>query len=343
MRSACAGLLLFVLMLACIQLAGADTATRYVLWTKRTSASPPTTVTVLPGDLPFEPSEQSAGLLDRSAEGFVAVATAGSVVIERSDGSERAVVPLPGVYDGSFSGDGSRLALAALDCGTDAFLCQSLYVVGSDGTNLRLVSARSGDARWTRDGRLAYVARVDANGIGVLTIDGPAGGKPQTLGRAFAYQHVAPAPSPNGTLIAYQCRLQSICISTTKPPRRAVTRFRGNVTATPLWSPGGARIALTLAGNYTSTTAVGTIRTGALEPTSSPPSIATDDTVLAWSPNGATILIQRRCDGAVSCRDQVFSQAVATSARHRLTNDHLPWETVQWTRTGITYVTPPGP
>lgn len=167
----------------------------------------------------------------------------------------------------------------------------------------------------------------------------------RVLGKSFAFP--APAPSPNGRLIIDQCRTQLICVCGTSLPGRVVAHFRGALVETPLWSPNGSSVALTLSGNYTTTTAVGSVKTAALDQISSPTYIGTDDAVDAWAPDSSTILVQRRCRrglliGQTPCRDQAFSETVSTHQRHRLlTHDDQRWESARWTKTSLTYITPP--
>jgi WD40-like Beta Propeller Repeat len=320
--------------------AGSATSTRYVLWSTRTAGVPAIPVRVLPADLPDDTQHgASADLLDRTAAGRLAVASLTDVVVENADGSGRTVVPVGGVYDGRFSPDGSMLVLASRTCAYSDSRCENISVVDSDGGNLHLLANHAGAARWI-GGLLVYVGAVAADGVGTLEVADPSGRTARVLGRSFAFPALAPAPSPDGRLVVDQCRAQQICVRETRVPRRVVARFRGAAEAA-VWSPDGRRIALTLAGNYTTTTAVGTVTTGVLDRISSPPYVGTDDTVLAWSPDGGTVLVQRRCNGG-PCRDQVFSESVSTHARRRLTSDDRQWESARWTKTSLTYVTPPG-
>jgi len=234
-----------------------------------------------------------------------------------------------------------------MDCPSRDYRCENLSVVDSDGGNLHQISSNAGAARWLDDRTLAFVGDVSAAGVGTLELADPSGRVARTLGRSFSYPYPAPAPSPNGQLIVGQCRAQLVCVIGAGSVKRVVARFKGALVETPLWSPDGRRIALTLAGNGTSKTAVGTIRTASLVQVSSPAYIGTDDAVLGWSPDSRTILVQRRCAGGLlagptPCRDQVFSELLSTHARHRLTRDDRRWEAVRWTRTSLSYVTPPG-
>lgn len=337
-----------VWVLAFAHVAGSAPSSRYVLWSTRTASLPAAPARLLPADLPDDTRRgASADVLDRTTGGRLAVAALDEVVIENVDGSARAAVPVAGVYDARFSPDGSLLVLASVDCPSRDYRCENLSVVDSDGGNLHQISSHAGAARWLDDRTLAFVGDVSAAGVGTLELADPSGRVARTLGRSFSYPYPAPAPSPNGQLIVGQCRAQLVCVIGAGSVKRVVARFKGALVETPLWSPDGRRIALTLAGNGTSTTAVGTIRTASLVQVSSPAYIGTDDEVLGWSPDSRTILVQRRCAGGLlagptPCRDQVFSELLSTHARHRLTRDDRRWEAVRWTRTSLSYVTPPG-
>lgn len=335
------GLILAVTVgLALTPLAGSAASDRFVLWSARTAGARAVPLRVLPANLPGDVAgDPSIAVLDRTTGGRLAVAERNDVVIENAHGSGRAVLQIADVYDGRFSPDGSQLALASLGCPPAGLSCLTLTIVGSDGSNVQTM--RGGAARWLSDRTLTYVRNVAANGVGTLVLADPDGRALRVLGKSYALPHVAPVPSPNGYLVADQCKAQLICVRTTTSPVRVLVRFRGASASSPLWSPNGRRIALTLAGNYTSTTSVGTVKTARLEPISSPISLQIDDSIIGWSPDSSTILVQRRCFGPAVCSDQVFSEVLATHARHRLTHDDLEWESVRWTNTSLTYVTPP--
>jgi Tol biopolymer transport system component len=325
--------------------AGSATTDRYVLWSAKTAGAPAVASNLLPADLPYDtPVGAPADVLDRTTGGRVAVASLTGVVVENVDASARVVLPITGAYDGRFSPDGSRLVLASSSCGKADPACETLSIVNSDGTGLRTLATQAGAARWLGDRLLAFVGAVAGNGTGTLLVTDTNGKTMRVLGRSYAAP--APAPSPNGRLVADRCRAQLVCVRTATAPGRVVARFRGATVTPALWSPDGSRVGLTLAGNYTSTTAVGTVKSAALVPISAPLYIGTDDAIIGWSPDSRTILAQRRCAGGLfigpsPCRDQVFSEIVATHARRRLTHDDLRWEAVQWTTAGLTYVTPP--
>ena len=321
-------------------LAGSAVSDRFVLWSARTAGARPIPLRVLPADLPGDVAQDPAiAVLDRTTAGRLAVAERDDVVIENLDGTGRVVLPIAGVYDGRFSPDGSQLALARLACPTGGHGCPTLTIVDSDGGNARTQPA--GSARWLSDRTLTYVRDVTAGGVGALVLADPRGRVIRILGRSYAFPSVTPAPSPDGRAVADQCKAQVICVRTTGSPVRVVARFRGALAGPPLWSPDGRRIALTLAGNYTSKTAVGTVESARLDPISSPASIHIDDAIVGWSPDSSTILVQRRCLGASPCSDQVFSDVLATRARRRLTHDDRKWESVRWTKASLTFVTPP--
>jgi hypothetical protein len=313
---------------------------RYVLWSARTAGAPSVPAHVLPADLDSVP-QGSAIVVDRTVGGRLAVATRDQVVLENLDGSGRVVLPVAGVYDGRFSPDGSQLALASTACETGELVCLKLSIVDSDGGDLRTFPKPAGTARWFDNRTLAYVRNVGTDGIGTLVVGDANGRVLRVLGRSLAQPYVGPATSPNRKLVADQCRAQLVCVRSTGVPSNVVARFPGALTAPSLWSPDGSRIALTLAGNYTSRTVVGIVRTSRLKVISSPLYIHMEDTIIGWSPDSTTVLIQRRCFGADFCKDDVFSDVVSTHARRRLTHDDLKWESVRWARASLTYVTPP--
>jgi Tol biopolymer transport system component len=302
-------------------------------------------VRVLPADLPDDRRLGApADLLDRTRAGRVAVASLQDVVIENPDGSARVVVPVGGVYDGRFSPDGSKLVLASLSCGSTDYRCNTVSVVDSDGRNLHLLDAHAGAARWAGNAYLAYVGGVGPNGVGTLRLEAPDGGDARVLGRSFASP--APAPSPDKRLVVDQCRAQLVCIRTVTAPTHVVARFSGALVEPALWSPNGNLIGMTRAGNYTTTTTVADLARRTAQRISSPAFVGTDDAVIGWSPDSRTILVQRRCSGGqlvgpTPCRDQVFSEHLPGLQRRRLTRDDQKWESVRWTRTSLTYVTPP--
>jgi len=317
--------------LALTPIGSSATTDRYVLWSARTAGAQPTPLQ-LPADLPDGVPQGSAiDVIDRTAAGRLAIATREEVVIENTDGSARVALPIADVYDGRFSPDGSLLVLADSN--------HHLSIVDSDGTSLRTLAQPAGPARWLGNRMLAYVSALRADLTGTLVVAGTSGRVLRVLGRSFGFPG-APAPSPNGTLIADQCRTQLVCIRSTRAPYRVVARFRGSAD-TPLWSPDGSRIALNIGGNYTTNTAVGNVKTAKLHRISTPKYIHTDDSVIAWSPDSTTILVQRRCAGERVCSDQVFSERLSTHARRRLTHDNLKWESVRWTKASLTYITPP--
>lgn len=310
---------------------GSATSNGYVLWSATTAGAPAAPLQ-LPADLPDgTPQGWTIGVADRTAAGRLVIPTRENVVIENTDGSARVVLPLAEVIDSSFSPDGSQLVLADWT--------HHLWIVDSDGTNLRTLAESAGPARWIGNRLLAYVTGLRADLTGTLVLADTNGRALRILGRSLGFPG-APAPSPNGKLLADQCRVVLVCIRSTRAPYRVVARFRGSVD-TPLWSPDGTRVALDIGGNYTTNTAVGTVKTGKLDRISSPTYIHTDDAVVGWSPDSTTILVQRRCHGAAVCSDQVFSERLSTHARHRLTNDDLRWESVRWTKASLTYISPP--
>jgi hypothetical protein len=326
-----------VSILGAAHTAGAAAPTRYVLWSTTVAGVSGVPPVALPADLPAETALGApADLLDRTARGRLAVAARGDVVLEDIDGSNRVVIPLAGVYDGEFSPDGSKLVLASLG--------REVSVVDSDGAHLHLVASDAGAARWAGNTRLAYVGDAPAdNSIGTLELVDPGGGSKRTLGRSFAL--VAPSPSPDRRRLVDQCRAQLICVRTIATPVRTVARFTGALTAPAVWSPSGEAVGMTRAGNYTSTTSIGNVRTGTVTPISSPVNVGTDDSVIGWSPDSRTILVQRRCERGQfvpsPCRDQVFENAVRRPNRRRVSHDDLKWEAVRWTKAGLTCITPP--
>jgi len=238
-----------VWVLAFAHVAGSASSSRYVLWSTRTASLPAAPARLLPADLPDDTRRgASADVLDRTTGGRLAVAALDEVVIENVDGSARAAVPVAGVYDARFSPDGSLLVLASMDCPSRDYRCENLSVVDSDGGNLHQISSNAGAARWLDDRTLAFVGDVSAAGVGTLELADPSGRVARTLGRSFSYPYPAPAPSPNGQLIVGQCRAQLVCVIGAGSVKRVVARFKGALVETPLWSPDGRRIALTLAG-----------------------------------------------------------------------------------------------
>lgn len=232
------------------------------------------------------------------------VAAVYQIAVAYADGSN--VVTLAQGSGPAWSPDGTRIAFTAIECYDNYYsydcYATGLSVINADGSGVVRLTDRPNDfaPAWSPDGsKIAFASSrtepaqvhlMNADGSGIVRVTSTVGGA------------IDPDWSPNGTLIAFTCRVASdnVDICTVKPDGTGLVRLTSDPAddRNPAWKPDGSKIAFVTnrygVGELVVMNADGSGLTRIL--------LGTEVSDPAWSPDGTKIAFAEiACDDYYGC------------------------------------------
>jgi Tol biopolymer transport system component len=326
----------------------AHLAAGYAVYSVRDDGTDRRVVTLLAPSL-FDSAATVWSVVRSPSQDRVLIVREDGIVIARADGSEAITLSPAGMRIPSsaaaFSPNGRYVAFTATQPGCTQPNCDKLFVVGSDGTGLRLLASTAADPSWSADGKwIAYTGDLPFNGDrGTIYLVHPDGSGVRRVATDSLGVYDPPSFAPSGQSFVYGCTAGT-CVTQVGSPRRLISRNLGNF-GSGLWSPDGRAIATTQAANGVSHAVLAVIdvaRARTRRLTASDIN-GTIDAPVAWSPDSSKLVFQRSCEyPPPDCRIAVYAINLKNGGKHRLSRDAHVWMDVRWRKNRLTYIAATG-